>query len=209
MTDTNLTPNGETNTETHAPAIVPAIAKSAKISSLAVKDSEALLGADGVAVRPVLEDEGALLWELARDCGGVDLNSPYAYMMMCRNFSATSAVAEVFGQPAGFVMAHRVPGRAHVLFVWQIAVLPEFRGLGIARRLLDGLVEQPDCLGVRALEATVTPSNKASAALFTRFAQARGAEVDIRAGFAKDDFPVDEQHEEERLFTIQPIHPID
>lgn len=207
MTDTNLIIGGENPSKTRKK--IPAIDKGLKISTLAMTDSEVLLDADGVAVRGVHTDDGALLWQLARDAGGVDLNSPYAYMMMCRNFTATSAVAEVFGRPAGFVMAHRLPTRPHVLFVWQVAVLPEFRGLGIAKRLLDGLVDQPDCLGVRKLEATVTPSNKASAALFARFAKARGAELDIRAGFAKDDFPADARHEEERLFTVQPVHPID
>lgn len=183
--------------------------KSVKVSSLAMKDSEAMMDADGVGVRPALEDEGALLWELARDAKGVDLNSPYAYMMTCRNFSSTSVVAEVFGQPAGFITAHRLPSRPHVLFVWQVAVLPEFRGLGIASRMLDGLAELPACTGVRKFEATVTPSNKASKALFSRFAKSRSAQLDIQTGFAKADFPEGESHEAEQLFTIQPIHSID
>lgn len=207
MTETHLTTPGETAPDSRTPA--PVGAKNAKVSSLSMTDSEVLLDADGVAVRAVMQDEGALLWELARDAGGIDLNSPYAYMMQCRNFSDTCVVAEVFGTPAGFVTAHRVPGRAHTLFVWQVAVLPEFRGLGIARRLLDGLVEQPACVGVRTLEATVTPSNRASKALFAAFAKARGAALEIRPGFVADDFPVDERHEEERLFTLHPIHPID
>ncbi len=207
MTNTNLTIGGENATESRNKST--AIDKRLKVSTISMTDSEVLLDADGVAVRSVHTDDGALLWQLARDSGGVELNSPYAYMLMSRNFSATSAVAEVFGCPAGFVMAHRLPARPHVLFVWQIAVLPEFRGLGIAKRLLEGLVDQPACLGVRKLEATVTPSNKASAALFERFTKDRDAQLDISTGFAKDDFPMDERHEEERLFTIHPIHPID
>jgi len=185
------------------------IDKSAKVSSLAMKDSEAMMDADGVGVRPVLEDEGALLWELARDAKGIDLNSPYAYMMTCRNFSNTSVVAEVFGQPAGFITAHRVPSRPHVLFVWQVAVLPEFRGLGIASRMLEGLAELPVCSGVRKIETTVTPSIKASKALFSRFAKNRQAQLDIQSGFDAADFPEGETFEAEQLFTIQPIHSID
>lgn len=206
MTDINMTHG--VKSATNWPIETTHLAEP-KISSMALKDSEAVLDADGVAVRTALEDEGALLWQLARDSKGVDLNSPYAYMMTCRNFAATSVVAEVFGQPAGFVIAHRVPGRTHTLFVWQVAVLPEFRGLGIGHRLLDGLVEQPGCIGVRKVEATVTPSNRASKALFTRFAKARGASLDIAEGFGKDDFPADKQCEAERLFTIEPIHAID
>ena len=205
MTETILNSGGEATTKNR----IQAAFKQTKVSGIAIKHSDALLGAGGVAVPAVLQDDGALLWELARAAGGIDLNSPYAYMMLCRNFTDTCAVAEVYGQPAGFVTAHRLPARGHVLFVWQIAVLPEFRGLGIARRLLDALVERPACVGVRELESTVTPSNAGSAALFAAFAKARGAALDIRPGFTTDDFPEDERHEEERLFTIQPIHPID
>lgn len=206
MTDINMTDGDKIAT---CPSIENALCADPKISSMALKDSEAVLDADGVAVRSALESEGALLWQLARDAKGVDLNSPYAYMMTCRNFAATTAVVEVFGTPAGFVTAHRLPQRPHVLFVWQIAVLPEFRGLGIAKRLLEGLVEQPACAGVRKLEATVTPSNRASKALFARFAKERGASLDIAEGFGKDDFPADKQCEAERLISIEPIHAID
>lgn len=212
MTEINRTNGGAAADLTHTPHAHPPQMerpKPIKISSMTMTDSETLMDADGVAVRTVMEDEGALLWELARDAKGVDLNSPYAYMMTCRNFAATSAVVEVFGTPAGFVTAHRIPSRPHVLFVWQIVVLPEFRGLGIAKRLLDGLVDQPACVGVRKVEATVTPSNRASAALFKRFAQARGATLKIASGFEANDFPSDERHEAERLFVIEPIHAID
>jgi len=206
MTETNQIALNRHTSDTTFKSPYPAA--NVKVSSAMMKDGEALLDANGVAVRTVMEAEGALLWELARDAGGVDLNSAYAYMMLGRNFSTTCAVVEVFGLPAGFVAAHRLPQRPDVLFVWQIAVVPEYRGLGLARRLLDGLVDLPGCVGVRKMEATVTPSNKASEALFTAFAKARGAALKIEGGFTKLDFPEDEQHEEERLFTIHPIHPI-
>ncbi len=179
-----------------------------KVSMLSLSDREVLLDPDGVAVRGAIVDEGALLWELARDAGGIDLNSPYAYMMQCRNFHETCVVAEVFGTPAGFVTAHRVPNRPHVLFVWQVAVLPEFRGLGIGQRMLEALVERPVCTGVQKLEATVTPSNKASRALFTAFAKVRDADLKVGTGFARDEFPDDEPQEREHLYTVHPIHTI-
>ncbi|HEY9163017.1 MAG TPA: diaminobutyrate acetyltransferase [Magnetovibrio sp.] len=205
MTEINMT-NGVKNVT--RPRTESALYAEPKISSMALKDSETVMDADGVAVRSVMEDEGALLWQLARDSKGVDLNSPYAYMMTCRNFASTSVVAEVFGMPAGFVIGHRVPGRANTLFVWQVAVLPEFRGLGIGRRLLEGLIERPGCAGVRKLEATVTPSNSASKALFDGFARSLGAMLKIQPGFGADDFPKDKQCEAENLFTIEPIRAI-
>lgn len=200
MTDMTTPAAGERAAHTNATTYKPA--------SLAIKDSETMLDADGVAVRTALRSDGALLWSLAREAGGVDLNSPYAYMMTCRNFTETCVVAEVFGQPAGFVTAHRLPSRPDTLFVWQVAVLKEFRGLGIARAMLDALVTQPAAAGVRTVEATVTPTNAASEKLFNAFAKGRGATLKIGAGFRKDDFPEGAAHEAERLFTIEPIHDI-
>lgn len=187
----------------------PEIERTEKISAFCLTDRECLMDADGVAVRDAMIDEGGMIWEMARDAGGIDLNSPYAYMIQWRNFHQTCVVAEVYGKPAGFVMAHRVPNRPHVLFVWQVAVLPEFRGLGIGKRMLDELVERPFCSGVRVLEATVTPSNKASERLFKAFAESRGAEIDFGSGFAKSDFPDDEPQERERLLAVQPVHSVD
>lgn len=187
----------------------PDVARAEKISAFCLTEREFLIDSDGVAIRNAIVDEGGMIWEMARDAGGIDLNSPYAYMIQWRNFHQTCVVAEVYGKPAGFVMAHRVPNRPDVLFVWQVAVLPEFRGMGIGLRMLEELVERPACTGVRTIEATVTPSNKASENLFSAFAEARDAEIDFGTGFAKSDFPDDEPQERERLLTIQPIHSVD
>jgi len=148
------------------------------------------------------------MWELARDAGGLDLNSPYAYMVAGRHFQSTCAIAEVYGKPAGFVMAHRIPSRPDVLFIWQVAVLPDFRGLGIAKRMFDNLLAREENAGVRTMEATVTSSNKASAALFAAFAKSRNAELDVRTGFTAADFPDGHGHEAEELYVIAPISDI-
>jgi len=168
-------------------------------------DTEAVLDADGVGIRAPSYDEGAVMWEIAREAGSLEVNSPYAYLLQCRNFQNTCAIAEVYGQPAGFVVTHRVPDRPAVLFVWQIAVLPDFRGMGIAKRLLDGVLGREANAGVRAVEATVTPSNKASAAFFASFAKSRGATLDVRPGFAAESFPGGHDHETEELYAIAPV----
>tara|TARA_R110000772_G_scaffold73216_1_gene159412 strand:- start:44402 stop:45010 length:609 start_codon:yes stop_codon:yes gene_type:complete len=170
-----------------------------------IPDTEALLDVDGVGIRAPSIGEGALMWELARDAGGLDLNSPYAYMMAGRHFQSTCAIAEVYGKPAGFVMAYRIPSRPDVLFIWQVAVLPDFRGLSIAKRMFDNLLAREENTGVRTMEATVTRSNKASAALFAAFAKSRNAELDVRTGFTAADFPDGHGHEAEDLYVIAPI----
>lgn len=173
-----------------------------KVAATATKTA---LDADGVGIRAPSPDEGALLWEIARDAGGLDLNSPYAYMMIGRHFQETCALALVHGKPAGFVMAHRIPTRPDVLFIWQVAVLPAFRGLGIAKRMFDDLLAREVNCGVRIMEATVTPSNESSAALFAAFAKSRNAELEIRTGFTAAEFPQGHGHEAEDLYVIAPV----
>lgn len=173
-----------------------------KVAATAIKT---VLDANGVGVRAPSPDEGALLWEIARDAGGLDLNSPYAYMMACRHFRETCALAVVCGKPAGFVMAHHIPARPDVLFIWQVAVLPAFRGLKIAKRMFDDLLTRATNSGVRTMEATVTPSNEPSAALFKAFAKSRNAELEIRTGFAATEFPQGYAHEAEDLYVITPV----
>ena len=45
--------------------------------------------------------DGAALWRIARDSQKLDLNTPYAYLLWCRDFADTSVVAKVDGQPVG------------------------------------------------------------------------------------------------------------
>jgi len=150
--------------------------------------------------RPDLRD-GAVFWRMARDSGTLDINSPYAYLMWCDQFAETSIIAEVDGWPAGFIMGFRPPGREHVLFVWQVTVADEYRGLGLASRMLDELVQR---LGATAVEATVTPSNTASQKLFGALARRANCSLRKEPYIEAAHFP-DQGHESEVLFHIGPI----
>lgn len=159
-------------------------------------------GAADVVFRPPELRDGAAVWRLARDSGGLDLNSPYAYILWCDRFSDTSVVAEVDGRPAGFVCGFRPPTAADVLFVWQVAVSGEHRGKRLAQGMLAELLRRGQ--GYRYLEASVTPSNSPSQALFRSLAQLLGCPCDERPYIGSKDFP-DGSHEPETLFRIGPF----
>ncbi|MEZ6018372.1 MAG: diaminobutyrate acetyltransferase [Planctomycetota bacterium] len=154
-----------------------------------------------VELRPPSRADGADLWRLARDSGGLDLNAPYAYLLWCDQFSKTSVVAAIDGRPAGFVTGFMRQERPDVLFVWQVTVARGHRGLGLAGRMLDALVER---LGPAAVEATVTPSNAASSRLFHGLAKRHGCACSEAPHFATNHFP-DQGHEPEVLFHIGPF----
>lgn len=144
-------------------------------------------------------EDGPALWSLAK-ANGLDENSPYAYLLWAEYFRGTTVVATDDGDaPIGFVMAFLRPDDASTVFVWQVGVDDAHRRRGIAGRLLDELFER---VGARALEATVTPSNSASEALFRRFGERHGLAVVVEPLFAEELFPPG--HEAELRFRLAP-----
>lgn len=151
--------------------------------------------------------DGAQLWRIARDSAKLDLNSPYAYMLWCRDFAGSSVVAREDGEAVGFVIGYRRPDEPEVGFVWQVAVDASQRGKGLAGSLLDALFTRLADQGVRYLETTITPDNEASIRLFASFAKRWDASVETSVVFADEDFPAGGEHQPEELYRIGPLTP--
>jgi L-2,4-diaminobutyric acid acetyltransferase len=145
--------------------------------------------------------DGVACWRLAVASGVLDANSRYAYVLWFRDFAATSVVARSDGDVVGFVTGYRRPDEPSTLMVWQVAVAEAAQGQGVAAAMLDALCDRVP--GVDHLEATVTPSNTGSIALFTRFAQRRAAQLSRRELFGTAE--LGEGHEPEVLFRIGPV----
>ena len=153
--------------------------------------------------RPEIED-GPTLWSLARAAGGLDVNSPYAYLVLCRSFAETCVVAEADGRKIGFLSAFPPPEAPDTVFVWQVAVAPSYRRRGVAKAMLRALLERPSCAETRYVEATVTPDNRASQCLFQGLAAERGTACTVGEGFPRRLFP-GAAHEPELLLRVGPI----
>jgi L-2,4-diaminobutyric acid acetyltransferase len=151
-------------------------------------------------IGPPREGDGRQLWTVARAAGGLDVNPSYAYLLWVRDFAATTAVARDGDRVAAYCTGYLRPDQPDTYFVWQVAVDPDYRRRGLGLRLLDEVVDRT---GARALEATVTPDNDASHALFTRFAASRQAKREQRPLFAASDFP--DGHDPEDLLRIAPL----
>lgn len=140
--------------------------------------------------------DGQEIWALA-DRVGLDLNSTYAYVMWGDHFADTSVVATRDGVIVAFTIGFRLPAEPDVLFIWQIGVDGHARGGGLAAAMLDHLVARS---GVRVVEATVTPSNAASTALFRGLGLRHGSVVEETLAYGEDHFPPG--HEAEIRFRI-------
>ncbi|MER6914921.1 diaminobutyrate acetyltransferase [Streptomyces sp. NPDC000594] len=169
---------------------------------------------------PRVED-GAALWRIARDSEVLDLNSPYSYLLWCRDFAATSLVArDGAGEPIAFVSGYTRPDRPRTLLVWQIAVDRAHRGRGLAGVLLDALTARVRTgRGVCEVETTVTPDNTASDRLFTSYAHRHGVPLERQVLFPGALFPPEDApaqgtpegrlpaHQPEVLYRIGPFAP--
>jgi L-2,4-diaminobutyric acid acetyltransferase len=158
---------------------------------------------DTTELRTPTVADGPALWRLAKDSATLDANSPYAYLLWCRDFAATSVIALVGGHPAGYITGYRRPEQPGTVMVWQVAVDAAHRGAGLASRMIDHLVQRllPD--GVTHLETSITPDNEASRRLFGAFARRWAAPTERSKLFSAGLFP--DAHQSEELFRFGPL----
>lgn len=153
--------------------------------------------------RAARRGDGAALWRLVKAAGTLEVNSAYFYLLFAEHFGATCLVAEQDDAVVGGVIAYRPPAEPDAVFVWQIGVAPQARGLGLGKQLLHELLQLPGCAGARWLMATVAEDNLVSARLFHGFARDRNVACEIQDFFTDNLFP--EPHTAEPLFRIGPL----
>lgn len=153
--------------------------------------------------QPSLED-GADLWRLVDESGNLDRDSGYAYVMVARNFPATTVVAEHNGNVVGMLTAYPLPQDPRRVFVWQVTVRDSYKRQGIASAMLDQLIQRDEVAGVRWVEATIVPGNTPAEALFRSLADRLDCPIKETEAYADELFP-DAEHKIERLFVVGPI----
>ncbi len=162
------------------------------------------LSGESYKFRPPRVEDASGIRQMVLDSGVLDANSTYAYLLVCRDFAGTSAVACHGEKLAGFVSAYTPPQRPETLFVWQIAVSSQHQRQGLALRMLRHLLQRPELCGVRQVEATIAPSNAPSRKLFRSLSAALGTEFQEQPGFQPEDFG-GEMHEAEPRIIVGPI----
>ena len=160
------------------------------------------VAAPPVELRPPVVEDGPAIHRLISRCPPLDLNSPYAYLLLCQHFHGTSVVAASSRDIEGFVSAYIPPQHPDTLFVWQVAVDARRRGQGLGLRMLQSLLERPALNHLRFIEATVGPGNQASRAMFAAWARRMDAPLNESPLFAASLFG--EGHEEECLLRLGP-----
>lgn len=170
-------------------------------------------------------EDGRPVHDLIARCPPLDPNSLYCNLLQCTHFAATCVVAQIDSEIdstiVGFVSGYIVPDfpdaparpsgqstqRGEILFVWQVAIDAAARGQGLGKRMLTHLLDRPACAAVNELHTTITPSNRASWALFESFARERNATLTHATHFDRHAH-LDGAHESEALVRIGPLNAI-
>mgnify|MGYP000008530947 CR=1 FL=1 len=158
---------------------------------------------DIVLRRPALED-GMAVFRLVKSCPPLDINSSYCNLLQCTHFANTSVVAQVNGEMVGFISGYVIPERPDTLFVWQVAVAGQARGLGLASHMLAHILDRPHCADIGYLETTITQDNPASWALFKSLAKKLSADFQS-SGWMDKKAHFSGQHDSEALVRIGPF----
>jgi L-2,4-diaminobutyric acid acetyltransferase len=156
-----------------------------------------------IIIRPPSLNDGAAITRLVKESQTLDVNSSYLYFLLSDHFSQTCAIAELDQRPVGFVTAYRLPNDPSVLFVWQVAVDPSMRGQGLALRLLQNLAARDWFEQIQQVQCTISPSNKASNALFAKWANQLGSKAEVSEYLTPAH--LGDGHEAEPLVSI-PLH---
>lgn len=156
---------------------------------------------DLLHLRKPTKVDGASVWQLVAECAPLDQNSMYMNLVQCDHFAETCILAERGGEVLGWISGHIPPETPDTIFVWQVAVHADARGLGLGKRMLRALLQRPACANVTKLETTITRSNDASWGLFRSFARDRGASLSEAPHYERDAH-LNGEHATEHLISI-------
>ena len=145
--------------------------------------------------------DGAEIWELVKACKPLDENSMYCNLVQADHFRDTCVVAELNGEIVGWISGHMIPAKEE-LFVWQVAVGPKARGLGLGRKMLLELVNRDECEGATHLKTTITEDNDASWGLFRSFARHVGGDLSDEPHFESEEH-FGGKHDTEHMVTVE------
>lgn len=153
------------------------------------------------ALRAPRAEDGADIWALVRACSPLDENSMYCNLLQCDHFADTCVLAELQGEPVGWISAYVMPNDPTTLFVWQVAVSEKARGHGLGGLMLQEILRRPLCRDVTQLQTTITRDNAASWALFRKFARKQGGELSAAPHYTRAQH-FQSHHETEHMVTI-------
>jgi L-2,4-diaminobutyric acid acetyltransferase len=153
-----------------------------------------------IILRKPVKNDAKKIYNLVKDTKVLDLNSEYLYLLQATHFNEYCAVAQEDEKIIGFVSGYLEPGHNHIYFVWQVAVDENYRGKGIASKLITEILGRDELKGVKTIHTTISPSNRSSQRVFEKLTRDINGEISSEVMFEVSDF--NNAHEDEVLYKI-------
>ncbi len=169
-----------------------------------VPDRSKAKRAPNLQIVPPVAEDAAEIHSLIAACPPLDGNSLYANLIQATHFAQSCAVARMDGRIVGWISGHLPPGREATFFLWQVAVHPDARGTGLARRMLAQILSRKQQSGVTWIETSITRENVSSWALFRSIASWLRAPLQETPWFDRERH-FGGRHDTEHLVTIGPF----
>lgn len=151
-----------------------------------------------------LTDLGPQVYDLIAECDPLESNSRYCNLLQTLHFKDTCVAAlNETGELWGFISGYVIPNSDNTLFIWQVAVSPKARGMGLGKDMLKHILNRSE-LDIHYVETTITPGNEASWGLFESLAKDLEAEVTTRLLFDSEKHLAG-RGEDEILLNIGPF----
>jgi L-2,4-diaminobutyric acid acetyltransferase len=126
-------------------------------------------------IRTIHETDVETIDDLVERLKPLTHHTKYTYWNLFKNFSPFCFIAFDQEEPVGFITSH--PTSNSDWFIWQLGILPDYRGTGLAERLQDKVVAVARQEGATAITLTVERDNIASQKSFSKLAARLGTKL--------------------------------
>lgn len=134
-------------------------------------------------IRQSHESDVSQVYELAQNLPPLIPHTMYTYWNLFRNFSDSCFVVVDENKPVGFITSHPTTTPPNEWFIWQVGILPEYRGRGLIDRLQERVITVAKKYGAVAIQTTIESDNPRSIAAFSRMATAMDVPMEEVARF--------------------------
>ena len=150
--------------------------------------------------------DGYAIHQLIARSPPLDTNSLYCNYLQTIHFQETSILAEnEQGNLMGFISGYRHPQKNHCLFIWQVAIHPSARGVGLPGAMLTELLNRETSSSITAIETTISSGNQASWAVFHKLDRLHGNQGTVSC-FLDQNEHFQNEHDTEWLYHIPVSH---
>ena len=103
------------------------------------------------------------------ECNPLDMHTPYTYWVISNFFNECSFKISYNNKIIGFITS--IKSFKNVFFIWQMAVLPDYRNMGLVQILIDNVVKVIKKQNTYSLYVSIDASNIKSKHSFSKYAK--------------------------------------